>query len=313
MSLKTLTIATRESPLALWQAEHVKSRILEFYPDLEVKLLGMTTKGDQLLSSPLSKIGGKGLFIKELEVAILDGRADIAVHSMKDVPMAKELPDNLIVPVVLNREDPRDALVSNHNYTIKTLPQNAVVGSCSLRRRVQLLAIRPDLQLKDLRGNVNTRLAKLDAGEFDAIILATAGLKRLGFDHRISEEISQDLSLPAVGQGAIGIECHKDNAEVRKIIASLNDDETAIRVSAERSFNATLNGGCQAPIAGYAELTDEGLWMRGLVGNIETNEILFSEIIGDPLDAQNIGQRLAQDLLNKGADAFLRSIYGEKI
>ncbi|OYQ85269.1 hydroxymethylbilane synthase [Wohlfahrtiimonas chitiniclastica] len=312
MSLKTLTIATRESPLALWQAEHVKSKILEFFPEMDVQLLGMTTKGDQMLSSPLSKIGGKGLFIKELEVALLDGRADIAVHSMKDVPMAKELPEDLIVPVVMKREDPRDALVSNHNYTIKTLPQNAVVGSCSLRRRVQLMALRPDLQLKDLRGNINTRLAKLDAGEFDAIILATAGLKRLGFDHRISEEISQDISLPAVGQGAIGIECNRHNEAVRKIISLLNDDDTAVCVAAERAFNSTLNGGCQAPIAGYAELTEKGLWIRGLVGNIDTNEIIYAEMVGDPLDAQNLGHRLAEELLSKGADEFLRSIYGEK-
>ena len=308
---KVIRIGTRDSELALWQAHTVQKKLNDL--DYKTEIIAVKSQGDIVLDKPLYELGITGIFTKTLDVAMLAGQVDIAVHSMKDVPMAKELPENLIVPVVLDREDPRDALVSNHNYTIKTLPKNAVIGSCSLRRRVQLLAIRPDLQLKDLRGNVNTRLAKLDAGEFDAIILATAGLKRLGFDHRISEEISQDISLPAVGQGAIGIECHKDNEAVRKIIASLNDEETAIRVSAERAFNATLNGGCQAPIAGYAELTENGLWMRGLVGNIETNEIIFSEIIGDPLDAQNIGQRLAQDLLNKGADAFLRSIYGEKI
>lgn len=311
MPVKTLTIATRESPLALWQAEAVKAKILEIYPHIDVQLLGMTTKGDQLLSSPLSKIGGKGLFIKELEIALLNGQADIAVHSMKDVPMAKELPDNLIVPVVLKREDPRDALVSKR-YTIDSLPKNAIVGSCSLRRRIQISKLRPDLQLKDLRGNVNTRLAKLDAGEFDAIILATAGLKRLGLSDRISEEISQDLSLPAVGQGAIGIECHKDNTPIREIISKLNHEDTAICVAAERAFNATLNGGCQAPIAGYAEFIDQQLWLRGLVGDIDTNEIIYDEIMGDPLDAQNLGQKLGTTLLNRGADKILAKIYGKK-
>ena len=209
-----LTIATRESPLALWQANHVKAQLLKHFPEMEVELLGMTTKGDQLLSSPLSKIGGKGLFIKELEVAMLEGRADIAVHSMKDVPVVSQLPEGLSVPVILEREDPRDAFVSHKYRSLAELPQGAIIGSCSLRRRAQLLAHRPDLEIRDLRGNVNTRLKKLEAGEFDGIMLAAAGLKRLGLEERITETLSQDLCLPAVGQGAIGIECVTDNQPV---------------------------------------------------------------------------------------------------
>ncbi|NLD08703.1 MAG: hydroxymethylbilane synthase [Xanthomonadaceae bacterium] len=305
-----LTIATRESPLALWQANHVRDELLKLYPDLTVEILGMTTRGDQMLSSPLAKIGGKGLFLKELEVAMLEGRADIAVHSMKDVPVVSALPEGLIVPVVLKREDPRDAFVSDHYKSIDDLPKGAVVGSCSLRRRAQLLAHRPDLQIKDLRGNVNTRLKKLHDGEYDAIILAAAGLKRLGFDEHITETISQDLSLPAVGQGAIGIECVEANQEVRDLISKLNHEETSICVAAERAYNARLNGGCQAPIAGYAELTEKGLWVRGLVGDLDTGEIIYHELYGAPEDAQNLGVELAENLLSRGADKILEKIYG---
>lgn len=305
-----LTIATRESPLALWQANHVKEQLLKHYPEMEIELLGMTTKGDQMLSSPLSKIGGKGLFIKELEIAMLEGRADIAVHSMKDVPVVSQLPEGLSVPVILEREDPRDAFVSHKYKSLADLPEGAVIGSCSLRRRAQLLAHRPDLEIRDLRGNVNTRLKKLEAGEFDAIMLAAAGLKRLGFDHHITESLSQDLCLPAVGQGAIGIECVSDNQKVLEIISILNHDETATRVAAERAFNARLNGGCQAPIAGYAELTEKGLWVRGLVGDLETGEILYHEVWGDPANAQDLGVELAENLLSRGAEAILEKIYG---
>lgn len=305
-----LTIATRESPLALWQANHVKAELLKHFPALDVELLGMTTKGDQLLSSPLSKIGGKGLFIKELEVAMLEGRADIAVHSMKDVPMSSQLPEGFSVPVILKREDPRDALISINYQSLADLPQGAIVGSCSLRRRAQLLAIRPDLELRDLRGNVNTRLKKLEDGEYDAIILAAAGLIRLGFEDKITEYLSDEVSLPAVGQGAIGIECVTDNEAVRHIIEALNDRDTAICVTAERAFNAKLNGGCQAPIAGFAELTEQGLRLRGLVGDLDNGTIIFHEIHGAIEDAEKIGIELAENLLSRGAKEILEKIYG---
>lgn len=305
-----LTIATRESPLALWQANHVKAELLKHFPEMDVELLGMTTKGDQMLSSPLSKIGGKGLFIKELEVAMLEGRADIAVHSMKDVPMSSQLPEGFSVPVILKREDPRDALISKNYASLADLPQGAVVGSCSLRRRAQLLAIRPDLQLKDLRGNVNTRLQKLENGEYDAIILAAAGLIRLGFEDKITEYLSDEISLPAVGQGAIGIECVTSNDEVRKVIEALNDRETSICVTAERAFNAKLNGGCQAPIAGFAQLTETGLRLRGLVGDLDNGTIIFHEVHGQPEDAEKLGIELADNLLSRGAKEILAKIYG---
>jgi len=305
-----LTIATRESPLALWQANHVKAELLKHFPEMDVELLGMTTKGDQMLSSPLSKIGGKGLFIKELEVAMLEGRADIAVHSMKDVPMSSQLPEGFSVPVILKREDPRDALISKTYASLADLPQGAVVGSCSLRRRAQLLAIRPDLQLKDLRGNVNTRLQKLENGEYDAIILAAAGLIRLGFEDKITEYLSDEISLPAVGQGAIGIECVTSNNEVRKVIEALNDRETSICVTAERAFNAKLNGGCQAPIAGFAQLTETGLRLRGLVGDLDNGTIIFHEVHGQPEDAEKLGIELADNLLSRGAKEILAKIYG---
>lgn len=305
-----LTIATRESPLALWQANHVRDELLKYFPEMDVELLGMTTKGDQMLSSPLSKIGGKGLFIKELEVAMLEGRADIAVHSMKDVPMSSQLPEGFSVPVILKREDPRDAFISHHYPSLEDLPQGAVVGSCSLRRRVQLLAIRPDLQLKDLRGNVNTRLKKLEDGEYDAIILAAAGLIRLGFEDKITQYLSDDVSLPAVGQGAIGIECVTDNKKVRDIIETLNDTDTSICVRAERAFNAKLNGGCQAPIAGFAELTDKGLRLRGLVGDLDNGTIIFHEMYGSIDAPEELGIALADNLLSRGAKEILEKIYG---
>lgn len=305
-----LTIATRESPLALWQANHVRDELLKHFPDMEITLLGMTTKGDQLLSSPLSKIGGKGLFIKELEVAMLEGRADIAVHSMKDVPMSSQLPEGFSVPVILKREDPRDALVSVKYKSLEDLPQGAIVGSCSLRRRCQLLAIRPDLVLKDLRGNVNTRLQKLEDGEYDAIILAAAGLKRLGFEDKVTEFLADTISLPAVGQGAIGIECVTGNTKVRDIIQKLNDRDTEICVTAERAFNARLNGGCQAPIAGFAELTDKGLFLRGLVGDEVNGTIISHEVYGKPEDAVQLGTELADNLLSRGAKEILEKIYG---
>ncbi|MCG8534376.1 MAG: hydroxymethylbilane synthase, partial [Pseudomonadales bacterium] len=252
MTNRVLRIATRKSPLALWQAEYVKSRLEQAHSGLTVELIGMTTKGDVILDTPLAKVGGKGLFVKELEVAMLEKRADIAVHSMKDVPV--EFPEGLGLVVICEREDPRDAFVSNHYNSIDELPQGAVLGTCSLRRQAQVRERRPDLKIVDLRGNVNSRLQKLDDGQFDAIILAAAGLKRLGFDKRIRRAMPAEESLPAVGQGAVGIECRLDDAETIALLQTLSDTDTTARVMAERAMNNRLEGGCQVPIAGYSEL-----------------------------------------------------------
>jgi len=309
MSKNQLRIATRKSPLAMWQAEHVAARLLEAHPGLEVELVTFTTQGDKILDTPLAKIGGKGLFVKELERAMLDGDADIAVHSMKDVPV--DLPKGLYLPVILQREDPRDAFVSNNYKDFNDLPQGARLGTSSLRRQCQIKEARPDLEILDLRGNVNTRLAKLDAGEYDAIILACAGLKRLGFDERIRASMTPDTSLPAIGQGAIGIECRNDDANTNNIIAVLDHAETHICVDAERAMNARLEGGCQVPIAGFAELKDEQLQLRGLVGRVDGSEILRSAIFGQPSEAAAMGTALAEELLARGADTILEALYAE--
>ncbi len=301
---KTLKIATRQSPLALWQAEHVKSRLEAIHPELEVVLVKMTTKGDQILNSPLSKIGGKGLFIKELEVGMLEGKADIAVHSMKDVPY--EIPDGFELGAILERENPFDAFVSNDFASIDDLPQGAKVGTCSQRRIVQLKDRRPDLEILDLRGNVNTRLQKLDDGEFDAIILACAGLIRLGFEQRIKQQIPADLSLPAVGQGAVGIEIRAGDVEVMKLIEPLIDVDTSIRVSAERAMNARLEGGCSVPIAGFATLESGELSITGMVGNVDSGEMIKQSVAGKPLAAEALGVELADKLLALGAREILK-------
>ncbi|MGH8352531.1 MAG: hydroxymethylbilane synthase, partial [Pseudomonas sp.] len=264
MSPREIRIATRKSALALWQAEHVKARLEQAHPGLRVSLVPMVSRGDKLLDAPLAKIGGKGLFVKELETALLEHQADIAVHSMKDVPM--DFPDGLGLYCICEREDPRDAFVSNRYASLDALPAGSLIGTSSLRRQAQLLALRPDLQIQFLRGNVNTRLAKLDAGEYDAIILAAAGLLRLGFGSRIRASISVLDSLPAGGQGAVGIECRSADSEIQALLAPLHHRATALRVSAERALNKRLNGGCQVPIACYAELDGEQLWLRGLVG-----------------------------------------------
>lgn len=304
--MKPLRIATRKSPLAMWQAEHVAERLRAAHPDRPVELVGMTTQGDRVLDSPLAKIGGKGLFVKELENALLEDRADIAVHSVKDVPM--ELPDGLALPVILDREDPLDAFVSNHYGHVDELPEGARVGSSSLRRQCQLRARRPDLEVHDLRGNVNTRLGKLDAGEYDAILLAAAGLKRLGFDARIRNCLEPEVSLPAVGQGAIAIECRDGDNEVEARIASLNDPDTSDRVRAERAFNRRLEGGCQVPLAAHAILeSDGGLWLRGLVGAVDGSQLLQREVRGPRADAEALGIRLADELLELGAGELLRA------
>ncbi|MFZ0788700.1 MAG: hydroxymethylbilane synthase, partial [Chromatiaceae bacterium] len=249
---ETLRIATRKSPLALWQAEHAAAALTAAHPGLVVEIVGMTTKGDRILDAPLAKVGGKGLFVKELEQGMLTGEADIAVHSMKDVPV--DFPDGLHLAVILEREDPLDALVSNRFESLAALPAGARVGTSSLRRQCQLAARRPDLRIEPLRGNVNTRLAKLDGGDYDAIILAAAGLIRLGFESRIRARISPQDSLPAIGQGAIGIECRTEDPRVNTLISPLHHGDTALRVRAERAMNARLHGGCQVPIAGHATL-----------------------------------------------------------
>ena len=310
MSTQTLRIATRKSPLALWQAEYVRDRLLAAHPGLRVELLKMSTQGDKILDSPLAKIGGKGLFVKELEDGLLSGRADIAVHSMKDVPV--ELPAGLHLPVICEREDPRDAYVSNTFSTFNALPQGARVGTSSLRRQCQIMLRRPDIQILTLRGNVNTRLAKLDAGEFDAVILAAAGLKRLGFEQRITAYLDTEVSLPAIGQGAVGIECRSDDAEINKLIAVLDDRDTHTRVSAERAMNHRLEGGCQVPIGGHAVLDGDTLHLRGLVGAPDGSRVIRGEISGPRTDAEKLGVALADELLGKGAAAILNAVYADR-
>lgn len=306
MAVEKIRIATRESPLALWQAEYVKSRLQAHYPQLQVELIGMTTKGDVWLDTPLAKIGGKALFVKELEVAMLEGVADIAVHSMKDVPM--EFPEGLGLSVICEREDPTDAFVSNDYASLSDLPQGARVGTSSLRRQCQLRHIRPDLQIGDLRGNVGTRLRKLDAGEFDAIILATAGLVRLGLGERIRARLTTAISLPAGGQGAVGIECRLQDAEVMGLLQVLHDVDTSDRVVAERAVNTRLHGGCQVPIACFAELEGESLYLRALVGEPDGKTILRSEIRGPRTEAESLGIAVAEDLLAQGADKILSAL-----
>ena len=298
-----LKIATRKSPLALWQAEFVKSKLETIYPELKVELVKMTTQGDQILNSPLSKIGGKSLFIKELEVGIMEGRADIAVHSMKDVPY--ELPQGFEIGAILERESPFDAFVSNDFNSIQDLPVGARLGSCSLRRIVQVKALRPDLEILDLRGNVNTRLKKLDDGEYDAIILACSGLARLGFDNRIKQDLSPDDSLPAVGQGALGIEIEANDHEISSLIKPLIHKKTQIEVSAERALNATLQGGCSVAIGAFATSEDSKLTLSGMVGNVDSGEIIRVQETGETSKPIDLGIRAAKKLLSLGARELL--------
>ena len=307
MAARTLKIATRKSPLALWQANFVKDRLEALHPDLQVELVPMSTQGDKILDTPLAKVGGKGLFVKELETAMLEGRADIAVHSMKDVPV--EFPDELGLHTICEREDPRDAFVSNYFNQIDELPQGAVVGTSSLRRQCQLRAARPDLVIRDLRGNVNTRLAKLDAGDYDAIILAAAGLKRLEMAHRIAAFIEPEQSLPANGQGAVGIECRLDDHELHALLAPLERPETRIRVLTERAMNRALQGGCQVPIGAYALVQGEEVWLRGLVGSPDGARVIRDEIRGPLAEGEALGHTLAQRLLAAGADVILAEVY----
>ncbi len=299
--MNSITIATRESPLALWQAHFVEAELKRHHPGIEVKLLGMTSRGDQLLDKPLYKVGGKGLFVKELETALLDERADIAVHSMKDVPM--ELPPGLTLGVICEREDPRDALVGVTSFD--DLPEGARLGTSSLRRSCQVMQRRPDLKIGFLRGNVNTRLAKLDAGEFDAIILACAGLKRLGFDDRIGAAIDEDFLLPAGGQGAVGIEYRETDSRVAELLAPLAHEETSRRVIAERTVVRRLDGGCDVPIASFAVAVGDSLWLRARVGSPDGKTVIVSEARGSEPEA--LGLEVADALIAKGAAEILKA------
>ena len=305
--MKTLKIATRQSPLALWQAEFIRSCLEERNADLKVELVTFVTQGDKILDTPLAKIGGKGLFVKELEAALLDGRADLAVHSMKDVPMA--LPEGLSLAVICEREDPFDAFVSNHYAHFNDLPQGAKVGTSSLRRKCQILKQRPDLEIIDLRGNVGTRLSKLDAGLYDAIILASAGLKRLGLSDRIRHTLPASVSLPAVGQGALGLECRENDQQILDLIQPLLHIETSACVRAERAFNAYLEGGCQVPIAGYATLHADELHIEGRVGSVDGATLLVAELRGPVVQAEQLGEALAQQLLKLGAGELLQALH----
>ena len=309
MTLKTVSIATRKSPLALWQAEHVKAQLQQHHPQIEVELVSMQTEGDRILDKPLSLVGGKGLFIKELEQALYEQRADIAVHSMKDVTI--DMPEGLQLPVILEREDPHDAFISEKYKRINDLPQGAVVGTSSLRRKCQLMAWRGDLNIKDLRGNVGTRLKKLDDGEYDAIILAAAGVMRLGLEDRISEIIPTDIILPAIGQGAIGIQMRAGDNDVLEIVASLNHETTQQQVETERVVSRRLFGGCQLPIAAYAEISKENIGQEqinicAMVGRVDGSEIVRDSVIGDLQDRDTLGLQLAETLLTNGADDILK-------
>ncbi|MDD4914662.1 MAG: hydroxymethylbilane synthase [Methylococcales bacterium] len=307
MAEQIIRIATRQSPLALWQAEHVAARLQQGFPSLKTELVRMVTRGDKILDAPLAKVGGKGLFVKELEQGMLDGIADMAVHSMKDVPV--EFPPGLHLAAILEREDPSDAFVSNRYRNLAELPANARIGTSSLRRQCQIKAKFPDAEIMSLRGNVNTRLAKLDNGEYDAIILASAGLKRLGMAERITAALDAAESLPAIGQGAIGIECRIDDEQVLRLLSGLHHEDTSIRVRAERAMNAALNGGCQVPIAGFAELRAGRLLLRGLVGSPDGAVVYRAEAEGSPEQPEQLGRKVAADLAAQGADRILRELF----
>lgn len=303
-----IRIATRKSPLALWQAEHVAARLSAAYPGIEVELVKMVTRGDRILDAPLAKVGGKGLFVKELEQGLLDGTADLAVHSMKDVPA--ELPERLHIAAILLREDPRDAFVSDRHGSLAALPADARIGTSSLRRQCQLKLLFPQCETVTLRGNVGTRLEKLQTEGYDAVILAAAGLIRLGLRDRITEFLAPETSLPAVGQGAIGIECRRDDARINALLERLHHPPTATCVSAERAFNQRLDGGCQVPIAGFAQLAGGRLRLRGLVARPDGSAVVRGEAEGTPDAAQVLGIGLAEDLLARGADRILAALYG---
>lgn len=306
--MNKLFIATRKSPLAMWQAEFVKTQLMQQHPQLAIELIGMSTQGDVLLDVPLAKIGGKGLFIKELEEQMLAGNAQLAVHSMKDLPAV--LPEGFAIGAVMARHNPLDAFVSNTYASLDELPQGAIVGTSSLRRKSQLLAVRPDLQLHDLRGNIHTRMRKLDEGQYDAIILAAAGLERMGLPERIRSIIAAEVCLPAVAQGALAIEVLANDSSTQGFVDCLNDESTLACVRAERAMNAALEGGCQVPIGSYAIWQGEQIWLRGLVASLDGKTIIRGERKGSAADAQAMGEDLAQELLANGAKSILDVVYG---
>lgn len=303
---KKLVIASRESALALWQARHIQARLQALYPDTDVEILGMTTTGDQILDSPLARIGGKGLFVKELEQALSDGRADLAVHSMKDVPM--HLPEGFALAATGEREDPRDAFVSVHFERLEDLPEGSVVGTSSLRRQSQLQARFPHLKIESLRGNLQTRLRKLDDGQYAAIILAAAGLKRLGLEERITQLIAPEQSIPAVGQGALGIEIREDRDDMRALLQPLNHPETEACVLAERAMSRALAGSCTVPLGAYARMRGNQLHVVGFVARVDGSEIVRDEVNGPPEYADTLGKALAKKLVDQGADRILAAL-----
>ena len=310
MTQRTLRIATRRSNLAMWQAEHIKAELEHHHPGLTVELVGIKTQGDKILDVPLAKIGGKALFVKELEEAMLDGRADLAVHSMKDVPMA--FPEGLGLVAICERGAPTDAFVCNDYDSVDELPHGAIVGTSSLRRQAQLKAYRPDLEIHTLRGNVNTRLAKLDDGQYHAIVLATSGLQRLGFHERIRNELPSEVCLPAVGQGALGIECRTDDDELIRMLQPLVHADSSDRVMAERALNTRLEGGCQVPIGAYAVLEDDQLYLRGLVASPDGERVFQVADRAPRHEGQALGRRLAEELLAQGAGEVLEAVYGHR-
>ena len=307
MKKDKLTIATRGSMLALWQANHIKDAIEKEHPGVGVELLKIKTTGDKIVDVPLAQVGGKGLFVKEIEEALMDGRADLAVHSLKDVPT--ELPYGLGLAAITKREDPRDALITREGGTIMTLPEGAKIGSSSLRRQCQLLKVRPDFNIISLRGNLDTRIKKVETGEFDAIILAAAGMNRLGWSEKISEKISTDILLPAIAQGALGIETRNGDAETNGLIRFLNHGETAAAVKAERALLKRLEGGCQVPIAAYGEIDGAGLHLRGLVGSLDGKTLITDKVAGEASAPESLGVELAEMLLDSGAGEILEEIY----
>lgn len=309
MASETLRIATRRSQLAMWQAEYIAAELHRLHPTVEVELIPISTRGDQILDQPLAKIGGKGLFMKELEDGMLRGEADFAVHSMKDIPW--RLPEGFTLAAVSSRADPRDAFVSNNYTTLSELPEGACVGTASLRRQCQIKDRRPDLHVEMLRGNVQTRLAKLDNAVYDAIILAASGLDRLELSERIASRLTPDESLPAVGQGALGIECRADDQRVMDLVRGLEDPLTRTCVDAERAMNARLEGSCQVPIGGYAELSDNELYLRGLVGSPDGTEVIRGMRQGAGADAERLGTELGEELLSRGADRILQRLAEE--
>lgn len=305
--MSALRIATRKSPLALWQAEHVARLLRERHPGLDIELVALSTQGDKLLDAPLAKVGGKGLFLKELENALLENRADIAVHSLKDVTV--DIPAGLALGVFLKRGDARDALVCRHHGELSALPTGARVGTSSLRRKCQLLATRPDLDVVSVRGGVHTRLARLDDGDFDALILAVAGLRRLGVGERVREVLDPEVMLPAVGQGVLAVECREGDTRIEALIAPLDDADSAVRVRAERAMNAGLGGGCQVPIAGFAELEGEVLKLRALVASVDGSTVLRERHEAHRDEADRLGKIVAERLLERGADRILAEVY----